>query len=446
MAARMLSLAACVASWGCISHGDAPRGAPAARGDSREAEAPPRETAGAVTAQVKAGEEALAREDYEAAARAFDAAFQASGEARLQRRASYASSMDAARHAIEQRAFDVASGHLRTALATQEDRGRARALLEEVEPRVYRLRLESVTITQTKPGTTQPWIGKPWWREAAPAAAAAVGGWYGGPKAGKLAHDLTDAVAGVPPENRPALVVFMDLPDGRRLKTQKVKGIYVIYGAELFVYTNKLDNRTLRLTVIHERSGGDESVAVANLPLGQIVSGKIDTEAIRGSAQALQQVVFSADPAEVWQDGAIGNAELQDQQENRASARSTPTRSASRARLLTASLSMPVDGSDGVGGRPDPFFEIYQGRKQVFKSTTMQDTRTADWSFSSTDLYLDPNEEVIVKLTDADLASNDQIATWTVSAREFLAGQARLTTPRGTTLILGCALRADRPR
>jgi hypothetical protein len=76
----------------------------------------------------------------------------------------------------------------------------------------------------------------------------------------------------------------------------------------------------------------------------------------------------------------------------------------------------------------------------------MQEARSASWSFTSTDLYLDANEELAVKLTDADLTSDDSIARWTVPARELLAGPVTLTTPRGTSLTLTTAARSDRPR
>lgn len=412
-------------------------------------EARRRAIAAEVAAQVKFGDDALARQDYDGAARAYATAYRASGDARFQNRSTYAGSMSAARTAVAQRAFDSAATSLRTAIGTQEDRGAARAMLDAVEPRVYRIRLESLAITATKPGTNSPWVGKPWWKEAAPAVAAAVASWSAGPAgaaAGKAAYDVTNALTSIPPENRPGLVTFIDLPDGRRVKTQTVKGIYVIYGAEFYVYANKLDTRTVRLAVFHDRSGGNESVAVANVPLGQIVSGTIDATAIQGEAQALQQVVFAVDPAEPWQDGGLTSLEVQDQKENRASARSTPTRAASRVQLLSASLVMPTEGGDGDGSNPDPYFEIFQGAKQIVKSTTAQDTRSADWSYAMTDLFLDQNDELTVKLTDADFASDDQIATWTVAPREFLNGQVQLTTAHGTSFALRTAVRADRPR
>lgn len=427
VARRVLIVITCIALGGCISNTSVKRG-------------------DEVKTQIEIGEEALGREDFDAAARAFDAAFRASGDARLKNRAAFASSMSAARRAIEQRSFEAAAAALRAAINTREDRGAARALLDAVEPRVYRIRLESVAIAQTKPGTNQPWVGKPWWRDVAPVGAAAVATWVAGPKAGKVAHDLTAVVTDVPPENRPSLVTFIELPDGRRLKTQTVKGIFVIYGAELVLYTNKYDSRAVRLAVFHERSGGNESVAVANVPLGQIVSGKIDKTSIRGEAQALQQVVFSVDPAEAWEDGGVANVELQDQQENRASARSLPARSSSRVQLASASLSMPTDGRDGHGGNPDPYFEIAQGRRQIFKSVTMQNSRSAGWSFTSTDLFLDSGEEIAIKLKDADVVSDDSIASWTVSARELLAGRVALTTAKGTSLILTTMARSERPR
>jgi hypothetical protein len=114
--------------------------------------------------------------------------------------------------------------------------------------------------------------------------------------------------------------------------------------------------------------------------------------------------------------------------------------------LVSARLSLPTEGSDGDGSNPDPYFEVYQGKRAVLKSTTAQDTRSAEWTFVVSDLYLDPAEDLTVKLTDADLMSDDHIATWSVPARDFLSGHVTLTTERGTTLSFGTAPRTDRPQ
>lgn len=409
-------------------------------------EARRRVIAAEVAEQTKLGDEALTREDYEGAASAFASAYRVSGDTRHQSRATYANSMHAAGIAIGQRSFEDAVGHLRTALDTLEDRGAARALLDAAEPRVYRIRLESIVITQTKPGTTEPWVGKRWWTKIAPIGVGVVASWSAGSAAGKVAYDITDSISNIPPENRPGLVTLIDLPDGRRLKTPKVKGIHVIFGAEFYLYTNRFDTRTLRLEVYHERSGGNEGVAVANVPLGEIVTGKIDVAGIQGDAQALRHVVFAVDPAEAWQDGALKGAGVQDQVENRAGARSLPSRAAQRVQLLSATLSIPSEAGDGDGSNPDPYFEIHQNGKQVVKSTKVDNTRATDWSFSSTDLFLDPAENLVVKLTDSDFANDDHISTWTVSAREFLSGQVSLATARGTSLSFRTGARTDRPR
>lgn len=396
-----------------------------------------------VARQSKVGDEALDREDYDGAARAYLAATQISNEPRLKARYTYAGFMGAAVRAIAQRDFTTASTHLQSALATQLDRGRARDLLDEVSPRVYRIRLESVMITPTKPGTTDPWVGPPWWRDVAPAVAGVAASFYAGPAAGLAAEKVTKAVVNVPTANRPGLMTFVDLPDGRRFRTKTVKGIYVIYGSEFSVYSNKLDTRTVRLSVFTDRN---DSVAVINVPLGQIISGKIDVSALQGNASALQQVIFAVDPTETWRDGSYSNLEPQDQGENGASARSLPSQSTSRVQLKTATLALPSDGTDGDGSRPDPFLEIHQGGKRILKSTTKQDTRSTDWSFAMTDLNVSATEQLVVRLIDADVASDDQLATWDVPARDLLSGQVRLSTTTGTMLILSTEPRSDRPR
>lgn len=396
--------------------------------------------------QAKLGAEALQREDYDSAARAYLATTQLSSDAGLRLRYNYAGFMSAAVRAVGQRDFVTATAHLQGAIATQLDRGAAQRLLDDVAPRVYRIRLESILVTPTKPGTNEAWVGPALWTKAAPVVVGALATWYGGgPAGGKIAHDVTKALVDVPPENRPTLVAFIDLPDGRTLRSGKQKGIYVIYGAEFAIYTNKLDARTIRLSVFNERSGGNDSVAVANVPLGQIVSGKIEASSIQGEVSALQQVVFVAEPADSWRDGSYTNMTPQDQLENVAPARSLPTQTTSRVQLKTISLSMPSDGGDGAGP-PDPYIEVLQAGKVVFMSATKQDTRSTEWSLGMTELNVAPNEQLRVRLIDDDVAADDEIATWDVPARDFLRGQVRLSTQNGTSLVLSTATRSDRPR
>ncbi len=400
-----------------------------------------------VAERLSVGDAALAKGDFDVAASSYEAALRVSNDSRVQSRATYARNIANARAAIARRDFDGATAFLRAAIATQQDQGVAQALLEAVEIRVYRIRLESIEITATKPGTGSPWVGKPWWRDAAPVLASAATVWLssGNITAGKAAYGATAAVANIPPENRPTLVATIDLPDGRQLKTRGEKGLYVVYGAELYVKTNQFDRRAVRISVHHKRSGGDESVAVANVPLGEIVAGKINGEALKSNAQALQQVIFAVAPAQAWQDGAFARAELQDQNDNRASARLTPRSGAVRVQLVSAQVTL-AEGGDGDGSAPDPFFVIVHGNQQIFKSSTIQDNRNGRWAFSSSDLYLDPSDELQVKLTDADFAEDDQIATWTVPARTILKGNVTLTTPKGTAFSLVLQIRNDRPQ
>lgn len=404
----------------------------------------------AIAAEVKVrtaeGDAAIARGDFESAASAYEAGFRASRDTRIGRLATYARAVSSAKVAVTRRSFAEAAKQLRIAVATQQDSGVAQTLLDAVEPRVYRIRLESIAISATKPGTSSPWVGKPWWREAAPIAAAAVGTWQGGPAVGKIAYDVTAAVANVPPENRPTLVSIIDLPDGRQLRTRNEKGIYVIYGAEFYLYGNQFDQRTIRLSVFHVRSGGNESVAVANVPIGQIIGGTIDAAVMHDNAPAFQQVVFAVEPAEPWQDGNFAKLELQDKGENKGSSRSTPRREATRLQLHAARLDLPVEAGDGDGSHPDPYFEIFQDGRQVFRSTTAKDTRTATWSATATDLFVDPSEVLVVRLMDSDFTADDTITSWRISGQTMLAGSVTLTTAKGTSLSLTLAARSDRPR
>jgi hypothetical protein len=388
----------------------------------------------------------LAADDYAGAADALETASRLRPGGPIASRARYARAMASGEEGARARTFEAAAHAFREAIATGVDTTKAKSRLDQVEPRVYRIRFDSIAIQQYRPGTTQPWVGRPWWKGAAPAIAAiVVSATEFGAAFADEAAEITEAVVNnIPDENRPKLAFEVELPDRRVLRTANArKGLYAVFDAEIYVMTNMLDTRTLKLHVLHERSGGDEDVAIVNVPLGPIVAGTVDAKAVTGSADALRGILFSVEPAPDDMDGGYDGLVPRDTDENRASARSRPGQGRARARLDRIDLAWQ-DGADGWG-TAEPYLKMSQDGQEILKTTVGRPGQMS-WTFSRTGLFVGHNETIEVRLMEADAADDDTIAIWSVAGSTIEHGAVELTTAKGSRVDLRFAPASTGPR
>lgn len=407
-----------------------------------------RELVAAVTREaVAAGDAAMAKRDFAAAARSYDQAATASRDAGLQRRAEYARQLGETEAAVRRRDFASATLALRAAIATGEDReGLASKGLELIEPRTYRIRLDGLMLTPTRPGTDKPWVGNSWLREVALEGGGAALGWIvAGPAGGTVGREFGKAAANVPPANQPSLRVWFELPDGRRYATRTIKGILVSPAAEFVVRSNALDQRSIVMRV-QKVDGSDEDVAQVRVSLGELVSRNVRPE-LGTLAPALAGVQFWSEPVDDALFGAVANLEPQDGSENLSTTRSVPKPGRFRYRITRIETRLTsADIGDDFAGPPDPFIRMVQDGTKVFESKTSSDTRTATWSLATTELFVAPNEVVEVRVIDADPAESDTAFTANMSGAMLEGGRVTLSGRGGSTLVIDAERVAEAPR
>ncbi|MBP6842849.1 MAG: hypothetical protein KA201_03870, partial [Kofleriaceae bacterium] len=420
-----------------------------------EIDARRREVVAAATREaIAAAEAAMAKRDFGAAARAYDQAASAGRDPGLERLAEYARRLAETEAAVQRRDFASATLALRAAVATGADKdGLAAKGLERVEPRTYRIRLDGLMLTPSRPGTDKPWVGNSALRQAVlEGGGALIGGAIGfaaggiGTAAGaRLGQQLGKIAASVPPENQPTLRVWFELPDGRHFATRAEKGILVSPSAEFMVRSNALDARTVVVRV-QKTNGSDEDIAQFRVTLGELVSRNV-REDLGTLAPALVAVQFWTEPVDDALFGGVVNLEPQDRKENLASARSAPKPGRFRYRITRMETRLTdADIGDDFAGPPDPFVRFVQDGTNVFESTTASDMRTATWTMATTELFVAPNEAVDVRVIDADPSESDTAFSANLTGAMLEAGRVTLSGRGGSTLVIDAERVAEAPR
>lgn len=404
-----------------------------------------RDVVGAVTQEaVRTAEAAMTQRDFNAAAATYERAAELSGDATLRRRAIYARGLADGDAAVRRRDFVAAATALRVAASSGEDQsGMASQWLAQVEPRPYRVRLDGLMLSPTRPGTDQPWVGPSWMQRAFFEGGGTAVGFIAGSalkgagakRGAELGHEVGKTLGNIPPENLPVLRVWFELPDGRRYATSSQKGLLVQPGAEFVVRSNALDTRQV---VVHVQKvdGTDEVVAQFRVSLGELVAGHV-REDLGRLAPALVGVAFWTQPADEELVGGVVNLEAQDGHENLARRRSAPARGRVRYRLTRLTTTLTKDDiGDDFAGPPDPFVRVFQDRINVFESKTASDTRTATWALATTELFVAPNEILEVRVIDADPVESDTAFSGTVTGAMLEMGRVQVTGRGGSTLVL----------
>jgi hypothetical protein len=246
-------------------------------------------------------------------------------------------------------------------------------------------------------------------------------------------------------ENRPRLLATIELPDGRRYRTDIKQGLLVSFGAEFSLRTNHFDRRQIRIVVEHDRAGTNQTVGTVNIPLGQIISGEYDVDELKRQAPAITGTQFVASPDADDLDGDFSNLTPDDGAENQAKLRPHPASGKKRVQLSSVDTVIATSDNSGDGGDgPDPFLVVRQSGNEVIVSPTKHGA-IASWTFARTFLFLDPQETLTIDLIDQDFGDNQTIGHWTMTGAQLLESDGQLATPRGTTLRMHFAEGHDDP-
>lgn len=396
--------------------------------------------------QLAEAEVALEARAFARAAAIYEAVATVTGETTHRQRAAYAGQLARAEEAAGRRDFDDASAALRAAVATGEDLGQVAATwLAQVEPRVYRIRLDGVLITPGRPGTNAPWVGPSWTRQVLlEGGGALVGFVVAGTAGAAVGRELGKAAASVPVENQPTLRVVIELPDGRIVATAPAKGVLMLPDAELWLRSNHVDRRNL-VVRIQKMDGDDEYIGQFRVTLGELVSQRVLAD-LGVLAPAVQGVQFWTEPGDPALDGALRNLTVTDG-ENQAARRSQPRAGRSRYRVTAIEASVTgADLGDDFSSAPDPYVVIKQDGVEVFRSRTAQDTRSGRWSLATTELFVADDEVISIDVYDADPMETDHAFAGIMSGAMLATGRATFSTPGGSAVTIHASRYADGPR
>ncbi len=412
-----------------------------------------REVVAAVTKEaVRAADAAMAQRDFATAAAEYARAAEASGDANLQRRASYARGLADGDAAERRRDFAAATTALRAAVASGEDReGTAADWLARVEPRPYRIRLDGLRIAPTRLDGKTPWAGPSLKQQllyegGGLVVGFAVGSALGGaaaPKVAMMGHEVGRSL--MPRENLPVLRVRFELPDGRTYATRSQKGLLILPEAEFVVRSNALDTRQVVVTV-ETVDGTEKFVGQFRVSLGELVAGQVRAD-LGQLAPSLVAVAFWTEPADEALVGSVANLESEDRHENLARRRSEPAPGRVRYRLTRLSTVLTkADIGDDFAGPPDPFVRVFQGGVNVFESKTASDTRAATWTPSTTELFVAHDEVLEVHVIDADPSEHDTAFSGSVTGAMLGMGRVQVTGRGGSTLAIEAQRVVDGPQ
>jgi tetratricopeptide (TPR) repeat protein len=244
---------------------------------------------------VAEGQQALDRGAWADAAARFKAAQAARPDDRARAAERYAGLAQQGDQAVERGDYRAAARAYQDAVALQVERnGYAAAQLARVAIRPWAVRIRGVLVDPARPDGT-PWIGPP---SAALNRAGRELARLGG---GKVDGPVLLAVNAVPRDNRPALLVEVVLPDGRRLVAPAQYGPYLTLDAGVVVAANGFDRRQLVVRVVHQEPGGPaEPVGEVRVTIGDLIARDHGTL----SAPPVLGVELSASPADGMTEGS----------------------------------------------------------------------------------------------------------------------------------------------
>lgn len=299
------------------------------------------------------------------------------------------------------RNWTAATDHYRRAAAMSEEaltRKYAAATLERIEVRPYRFRLTGVLVNPLRPN------GQPWAQSGNRASTSTSRSVPQPPSLrGKRGADSRAAAKGwsarIPQNIRPTVVVEVTLPDGRVLRTQQRQEAWAAFDAWFVLASNQLDQRPVLVRAKHrEKDGTEVDLGTVSAPLGSILAGTPPEP-----AGSIIYTEIEADYPRTIADGAFGGfASVVPGRANEATDASSPTSTAAIGWRL-ARVDAGVKGTDAVAGKvPDIKVEVEQSGRLIFKSPAIKDSQDASWSPENVYLFAAQNEQLIVRLYDAE--------------------------------------------
>ncbi|HUL59013.1 MAG TPA: hypothetical protein VLU43_07055 [Anaeromyxobacteraceae bacterium] len=244
---------------------------------------------------VREADQLLAQNAWPDAAARYAAAQQQLPDERAKAAEAYARLALAGDQAVERGDYRAAARAYGDAAQLRVDpKGYAQAQLALVQIRPYGIHVRKVVVSPTRPDGV-PWVGPPD-RELRRVARVLEAN-FGGTEA-QLALSM------VPHRNRPTLFVEVILPDGRRLVTAEQRRSLVVQpDATVVLAANGYDRRRIAVRVFHQEPGGvTENIAAFDASVGELVSRQ--GASLQGPSATVELVT---EPADGMADGAFAN-------------------------------------------------------------------------------------------------------------------------------------------
>lgn len=379
------------------------------------------------------GDAAMAHKQWREAGEKYEAALRFKSGGRAESLARYTRGLEKGESALIRRDFAKSTEGYRQAVESGWDHdGYAAAQLGRVEVRPYSVRIQSVLASATRPDG-RPWVGKP---NPLLGNLVKAGATYAlGPIGRILTHTVINSAQQVPPENRPTLSVIVSRPDGEQLETPSHNGLYVVYDSSLVIDSNHFDERTLKFHVVHTGGSVRDDVGVVNVPLGQLLS----TGGASVQDQSIASLELVAQPADGQTDGLFAQMTPSKGENNWAEDFSRPSARAKAFRLTRVQAG--VAGGDyqnelTLDGAPDPYVEIEQDNRIVYRSPQVNDTGQVDWGIKAVNLFVEPGEQLSVRVWDKDVSDDDLALSAYLPASALERGFFQARTQSGSFVNL----------
>ncbi len=361
-------------------------------------------------------------------------------EPKFRSRARYCELTDFSIGAIARREFAPAEKALRDAIKVAPAASKeARALFEKVQPRNYKITLESVVVSPARPGTSppQPWVGKPDGSFGFLVGAALTVSGAGILVAGQ-GKKLADKLDAISYDARPNVRIIVGLPDGRQLVSGIDKTFFKTVEASLVVNTNSYDSRFVSVTAFHEVGKKRETMGTVQVPLGDIVSGN-PIQLPRNGQSGLLHVQFRVAPGANTVGTTVGWAANNNSQ-NRLRKVVQPPPGGTPFRLLQTHIILAKKHDN------DPYFQIRQGGDAIFRSTHHDNDRDTTWTPNWV-FFVKHGEPIVVEVWDDDsLSGNDQLLKAELDYSQIATGKALVNFKDGSRLELSFARVESGPR
>jgi hypothetical protein len=382
---------------------------------------------------AREGDDALAQKKWDEAREKYEAALRAKAGGRAEPLARYTRGMAQGESALTRRDFTASAEGYRQAIQSGMDRdGYAAAQLARVAVRPYAIRVRSVLAMPTRPDGN-PWVGRP-----NPMLGNLIklgANMTMGPVGAAVTRTIIDSARQVPPENRPTLSVIVSRPDGEQLKTPSRNGLYVVYDSSLVISSNHFDERRINFHVVHADGSQRDDVGAVDVPLGELLAN--GGAAMRDHSIAALELL--AEPVDGQVDGLFAEMIPISDDNNRAPDFSRPSSHATAFRLMRVQARVAVgdyQNEMSLDGRPDPVVEIEQGGRVVYRSPQAQDDHQVDWRLKAVNLFVEPGEQLVVRVWDSDASSDDLVLAAYLPSHQLNTGTFQVRTKAGSFVNL----------